>query len=297
MIKLLFKNTVTAVVCISFLPAFMIPQICQADTMSGYSRDDFGDFTKDWRLVTVRYRKDSGEMRFTYANDLAWRTLRDNKTDYPKGSIFGKVSFRTTQDISFPSSMVPTTHSRTQLMVRDEEKHKETDGWGYAIFDATGKVFSGDLRAKAQACAACHRLVSERGEVFSRILGTKIANYMHFENPWQKLVYKTNKAASLPKAAQKRLKAKFSRVRMLQGELRDNLFFGTLDEIRPALAREAIRTNLPAALTETGGDRFALVIPKRKSKKCAEDSVEMVSFHTVPNKNSPIIELSFCEKK
>ena len=64
------------------------------EKMNGISLKDYRGFDKKWKLVTVRYRKDTGEMRFVYANPLAEKTLMSGKTDYPDGAVFAKVEFQ-----------------------------------------------------------------------------------------------------------------------------------------------------------------------------------------------------------
>src|SRR6185437_3765393 len=145
--------------------------IFASDEMSGYTLHQFGDFEKNWHLVTVRFRKDTGEMRFVYANESAWRTLLEGKTDYPDGAVFGKVAVMTQEDTAFPASAVPSGARRVQFMVRNSAKHATTDGWGYALFNAYGKRFPDKPDTQPIACAACHRLVRERGEVFSQPMG------------------------------------------------------------------------------------------------------------------------------
>ena len=61
--------------------------------MNGYSLDSFGEFWDKWKLVTARYRKDTNEIRFTYANDQAWKTMQSGSYDFKDGSVFGKVAF------------------------------------------------------------------------------------------------------------------------------------------------------------------------------------------------------------
>ncbi len=39
--------------------------------MNGINFYDCKDFQTKWSLVTIRFRKDTGEMRLTYANELA----------------------------------------------------------------------------------------------------------------------------------------------------------------------------------------------------------------------------------
>jgi hypothetical protein len=81
-------------------------------SMNGISYDTFGDFFKKWHFVTARYRKDTEEMRFTYANDIAWRALQEGAgppgavKDYPEGAAFGKVGVMTQDDPAFTSSAV-----------------------------------------------------------------------------------------------------------------------------------------------------------------------------------------------
>jgi len=144
------------------------------DTMNGYSLQQFGDFQKNWHLVTVRFRQDTNEMRFTYANDLAWDTLKAGKVDFPNGAVFGKVGVMTKPDPAFVSSVVPGGARRIQFMVRDVKKHSRDDGWGYALFDVQGKVFPDHGRQAVQACVACHHIVPDRGFVFSQLMSNDL---------------------------------------------------------------------------------------------------------------------------
>src|SRR4051812_40536000 len=98
-------------------------------TMSGVRLQDFRDFEKKWHLVTVRYRKDTAELRFTYANDIAWEALNRHSLDYPEGAVFGKIGVATQSDLSFASSSVPSGARRYQFMVRNKEKYQDTNGW------------------------------------------------------------------------------------------------------------------------------------------------------------------------
>jgi hypothetical protein len=136
--------------------------------MNGIKMSQFPGFAEKWHLVTVRYRKDSNEMRFTYANDLAWKSLQSLKPNYPDGAVFAKIGMMSEADPSFPSSVVPSGAKRFQFMVRDKAKYSDTDGWGYALFDDRGRLFNDDVKIRTQACVACHRIVPERDFVFSR---------------------------------------------------------------------------------------------------------------------------------
>ena len=55
--------------------ALFLGQNLLAETkMNEISADQYEDFKTSFNFVTVRYRKDSAEMRFVYANDLAFKT-------------------------------------------------------------------------------------------------------------------------------------------------------------------------------------------------------------------------------
>ena len=69
--------------------------------MNGYAFSDFGDFTRNWHYVSTTFRKDTEQMHFTYANDLAWKILSAGLTDYPDGAMFGMVAVTTAPDPAF----------------------------------------------------------------------------------------------------------------------------------------------------------------------------------------------------
>jgi hypothetical protein len=264
--------------------------------MNGYTLDQFGDFSKDWELVTVRYRKDSGEMRFTYANPVAWQTLMGNKTDYPNDAVFAKISIISKEDSSFPSSAVPTGARRVQFMVRNKEKHADTDGWGYALFDASGKPYPGEHKAQAMACMACHRLVPERGQVFSQPLS--ISGFIPPKAiDWKsKIKFEDLPRKDLAKNLQTYIPENIASIRSITGSLKKNPFFGTLDEIRPILTLEALRSGRPSALISEDGSMFSVVLEDRKRNDCSKSTQKALrGVHTLSDKKIPFFEIQFCE--
>jgi len=236
--------------------------------MNGYQLNDFKDFEKKWRLVTVRYRKDTGELRWTFANDLAWKVLSKGSVDYPKGAAFAKVGIVTVEDSQFPSSAVPSGARRYQFMVRDEKKHAETGGWGYALFDVEGKTFPENPKQAAMACYACHQVVKNRGQVFSQPF--QFAPYLKdafisSAAGFHTLTFDWQDSKGLPSQLKQHLPKETKRIRVLTDKtIRDHLFQGTLDEIRPSLQREAYEHQSPAALISSDNSRFSLMIPVQR---------------------------------
>lgn len=271
-----------------------LPATANDRVMNGYTIEQFGNFAKEWHLVTVRYRKDTTEMRWTYANDLAWSTLSEGKTNYPEGAIFAKIGLITKEDPAFPVSAVPAGTRRTQFMVRAKKRHAATDGWGYALFDAEGNVLPGDLKQAEVACHACHQIVPERGFVFSQPM--HLPNFSAAaKGNWREHVSFVEKSvASLPKKLREKLARDFKSVRVVQGSLSQHMFSGTLDEIRPLLARDVFQNKMPAALVSKNGDLYSVVIPWPKGT-CEAGQQRLKGIHTVSDPKRPTYEIEFCQ--
>lgn len=264
--------------------------------MNGYAFTSFNNFQNDWKLVTVRYRQDTGELRFVYANDVAWKGLASAKGEYADGAVFGKIGFASKEDTNFKSSLTPDGVRRFQFMVRDKTKHKQTGGWGYALFDKNGKTFPEELQKQTMACFACHSLVSNLGYVFSK----KVPLFDAPEKrnvPENALLFEEIETSLLPESVKNLLPAGVVRVKSVIGPLRNHLFQGTLDEIRPALAREAARSGFPALLISEDRSRFSLVLSE-KERTCGNAQGKSVSsykgIHNYVNDPKKLFTVSFC---
>ena len=269
--------------------------------MNGYRATQFGDFSKKWQLVTARYRKDTGEMRMTYANPQAWKVLVSGKNNYPDGAVFAKVSTSTKDDPAFPSSAVPYGARRLQFMVRNAKKHTATDGWGYALFDSQGKIYPDDPVIATNACVACHRLVPERGHVFSQPMdlssfvmtkNTSSAFKGKQEGP-PRIYFENVQRKDIPDHISKLLPSKYKELRLIQGELRHSIFSGTLDEVRPLLSIETAKTKLPAALISQDEKLFSIVFIDTDIK-CPESEMGMKGLQSTMSLTQNVFRIEFC---
>lgn len=244
------------------------------EKMNGYKLSDYKDFEKKWKLVTTRYRKDTGELRFTYANPSAWKTLISGKTDYPDGAVFAKIGIITEEDEMFPSSSIPSGAKRYQLMVRNKKKHKDDDGWGYALFDQKGVTFNEDPKVKIASCVACHKVAASRGFVFSQPMQFAVGEpsmWLHQELKSQTDVFfqfETKNKTALPLEIQKIIPGDQSEVNYMIGAIQKNMFQGTIDEIRPVLAKKTNQNSKPSILVNEKGDRYSLVYSIPLTEKC-----------------------------
>jgi hypothetical protein len=250
--------------------------------MNGISYQQYEGFEDKWRFVTVRFRTDTREQRFVWANDIALKALEGGVTDFPDGAVFAKIGFATEEDPAFKSSLNPSGSKRFQFMVRDKSRYAATGGWGYALFDGNKKTYDGDFGQQAQACAACHQLVANRGQVFTVPL--KVSAFAAKPPPMKEapevdtVKFATVAAKDLPPEVRKHLPAGRT-IQSVKGELRKHVFRGTIDEIRPSLIDEARRTGRPAALIADKSSQFAAVF-REPRKDCPKDRAFKSVFST-----------------
>lgn len=277
------------------------PAAKNAVEMNGIKFEDYADFTSKWKLVTLRYREDSKELRLIYANDKAWRGLKKLKPDYENGAMFAKVAFLTEDDPSFPSSKLPSSSVRYQFMKKDKNKYKDTDGWAYALFDRQGNLFSDQIKQATMACAACHRIVPERDFVFARpfqldpkkplfpeMVNTKKTAFMFSQKNKSEFagIIKEYLDISDSKSEQK--------VSSLEGDLQKNGFSGTLNEVIPLLISE-IKKTLSTSLLYLDKDNFTVVSMSKNQTDCTASAQQKRIHAVVVFNGKKVSDSEFCQ--
>ncbi len=274
--------------------AFAVSDYSGKDEMNGIAWKTFKNFPEKWELVTIRFRKDTGEMRITYANPIAMKALKEGKTDYPDGSVFAKTGIHTGVDPQFISSVVPKGIRRYQIMVKNRKSYATTNGWGYALFDPEGKSFNEDPKITQDACYACHTIVENRGDVFSQHFSTTRyvkPIFTQDEKKVNSINYVTKAVSMLPAQIKTQVPSWAKEVRWVEIEiLRKHVFQGTLDEMKPLLEHESLKSKLPAIFASKDEKRFVLVFPG-KSDDCL-DTTQMTSISTDQSGN-PVVN-KFC---
>jgi hypothetical protein len=161
-------------------PAAIFDSAPAAKAAMDINPDRYAEFWKKWHFVSVRWREDSREIRLTYANDLAWKVLSEQKTEYPTGAMFGKLVYPAEEDLALPVSLLTAnTLTRFMVMLWDPNHPKKgTDGWTYIRFintpadaprDKNDAEVEGVMTTKeVAACVECHKRAYDRGFVFSQ---------------------------------------------------------------------------------------------------------------------------------
>jgi hypothetical protein len=264
-------------------------------TMNGYKLSDFGNFPQTWKMVTVRYREDTKEMRITYANEIAYEHLTKKKGEmpYPDGAVFAKIGITTTPDPLFVSSVVPNKAKRFQFMVHDQKKFAETGGWGYALFNSEGKTYPGEVHKNSEACHACHLAAESRAYIFSEpaSFNTKLEPVEALKKSEEAaLKFENTKVKSFVKKLRKYFDKRFVEADVYRGEMTKKYFQGTLDEILPTLIERSVKNKKPALFLSDDKKEFSLVQSFIDKKKCTNsDEPLRVIIHqtmTVPEKKN-----------
>lgn len=238
--------------------------------MNGINFRDYIGFEKKWKLITVRYRKDSSEIRMIYANKIAARAFEKGLKVFPEGSILAKVAYLSEPDPAFESSIAPSQSRRFQFMVKNSQKYKAQNGWGYALFDSAGKVNPEPQEVQVNACATCHNIIPERDYVFSWPLNKSPSETlfkMNFETEEVEVKFLEAKFASLVPTA-------YKKVLKIKGALTRNIFQGTLDELKPAMAKMAVTKKVPVLFASDDQKRFTLVFPENLEFECDDEGAK-----------------------
>ncbi|MEO6286471.1 MAG: heme-binding domain-containing protein [Dyadobacter sp.] len=125
----------------------------------------FDDYKK-WKVISSTNRFDNGTTRLIYGNDITVKAIRENKINpWPNGAIIVKVVWNS-QHEDESGNVSAGNFNNVQIMIRDDQKFSDTEGWGFARFGGLDLVPYGKTLSFATSCINCHRLVPENGFVF-----------------------------------------------------------------------------------------------------------------------------------
>lgn len=125
----------------------------------------FDDY-KNWKVISSTNRFDNGTIRLIYGNEIAVNAIKENKIKpWPNGAVIVKVVWNS-QHEDAEGTVKPGNFNNVQMMIRDDKKFKDTEGWGFARFNGLGLEPYGKTVSFATSCINCHRMVPENGFVF-----------------------------------------------------------------------------------------------------------------------------------
>jgi len=123
---------------------------------------------KDWRLIAVSQRSESGTLRAVLGNDAAIEAARAGNTKpWPDGAVLAKLVVKQKSHPGFPAAMVPGEFVHAEFMIKDSVKYASTGGWGFARWLGDKLEPYGKDASFVQECVGCHAAVRQNDWVFT----------------------------------------------------------------------------------------------------------------------------------
>lgn len=121
---------------------------------------------KNWIPISTSQRFDNGTMRIIFGNSVAIDAIRKNNTNpWPNGSIIAKVAWDQLMDEQ--GNIYPGEFKQVEYMIKDSDKYKDTQGWGWARFRTPRLEPYGDTKTFTQECINCHLPMKDNDFVFT----------------------------------------------------------------------------------------------------------------------------------
>jgi mono/diheme cytochrome c family protein len=143
---------------------------------------------ENWRPISTTDRGDNNTFRFVLGNDIAVKAAQSgNISPWPDGARFAKIAW---QQESGPDGLVhPGKFVQVELMLKDAQRYKDTDGWGWGRWRGLDLKPYGKDAHFVEECTTCHMPV--RGDDYVYTLPITPARVTHAE-------VVNNRAAALP---------------------------------------------------------------------------------------------------
>ena len=121
---------------------------------------------EDWKPLSFTDRGDNNTFRFVLGNDIAVKAAQSGKiSPWPDGARFAKIAW---QQETGPDGLVyPGKFVQVELMLKDAQQYKKTDGWGWGRWRGLDlKPYGQDARF-VNECTSCHMPVRGNDYVYT----------------------------------------------------------------------------------------------------------------------------------
>jgi mono/diheme cytochrome c family protein len=136
---------------------------------------------ESWRPISFTDRGDNYTFRFILGNDIAATAAQSgNISPWPDGTRFAKIAWQ--QELGTDGLVHAGKFVQVELMVKDAQRYKDTDGWGWGRWrGADLKPYGKDAHFVSE-CTTCHLPVRGNDFVYTlpitaaKVAGNEIAN-------------------------------------------------------------------------------------------------------------------------
>lgn len=121
---------------------------------------------ENWKPISTTDRGDNNTFRFILGNDIAVKAAQSgNVSPWPDGARFAKVAWQ--QELGPDGLMHPGKFIQVELMLKDAQRYKDTDGWGWGRWRGLDlKPYGNDARF-VNECTGCHMPVRGNDYVYT----------------------------------------------------------------------------------------------------------------------------------
>jgi mono/diheme cytochrome c family protein len=143
---------------------------------------------ESWKPISTTDRGDNNTFRFILGNDIAVKAAQSgNISPWPDGSRFAKIAW---QQQARPDGLLqPGKFVQVELMVKDAQRYKDTEGWGWGRWRGLDlKPYGADTHF-VNECTTCHLPVHGNDYVYTLPITSAAVNRDEVVN---------NSAAALP---------------------------------------------------------------------------------------------------
>jgi hypothetical protein len=144
---------------------------------------------ESWKLLSTTDRGDNNTFRFILGNDVAVKAAQSgNISPWPDGTRFAKVAWQ--REFGEDGLVHPGKFVQIELMVKDAQRYKNTDGWSWGRWRGLDlKPYGGQDVHFDSECTGCHMPVRGNDYVYTLPITSAHLNREEYVN---------NAAASLP---------------------------------------------------------------------------------------------------
>jgi hypothetical protein len=146
------------------------------DELNGIGYHDLAGFP-GWKAISTTDRFDNGTLRLIMGNDIAAQAIREGNTHpWPTGATFAKVAWDQLPDSA--GEVHAGAFKQVEFMIRDEDKYKSTDGWGFArwVGGLALRPYGKDV-AFTTECTICHQTMAANDHVFTLPIADTLGLY------------------------------------------------------------------------------------------------------------------------
>jgi hypothetical protein len=136
-----------------------------------------------WKLISTTDRGDNHTLRFILGNEIAIKAAQSgNLRPWPDGTEFAKIAWQ--QELSPDGLIRPGKFIQVELMLKNAQRYKETEGWGWGRWRGLDlKPYGTDARF-VNECIGCHRPVRGNDYVYTLpVTAAKISGEEVVNNP------------------------------------------------------------------------------------------------------------------